>query len=205
MRVLRFLGNAALTVAALLGVFSALVWGATTVGWIQPLIVVSGSMEPGIMTGDLLIALPVPVEEIEVGQVLSLTSEVTGDVVTHRVIEVVPVGGGAEVRMQGDANDSADGETYEVSGEVWAPAWQWSGGGYVVRTITRPQFAVPALAAIVALIGLTMLSPSRPSPAPDPEPGTEPDPDPAAADPAADPQVSPTFPDRPTAGSAPTS
>ena len=204
MRILRTFGNAALTVVALLGVLSALVWGATTVGFIQPLIVISGSMEPEIMTGDLLVARPLAVEEIEVGQVLSLTSEVTGDIVTHRVIAVTQVPGGAEVNMRGDANESADGETYGVSGQVWAPAWQWSGGGYVVRGITRPQFAVPAMAAIVALIGLTMLSPSRPAPTLEPKPDSDPDPSPDA-DPAADPQTPPTVPDPPTSGNTPTS
>ena len=158
MRVLHMVGNAVLTVVALLGVLSALVWGATTVGWIQPLIVISGSMEPEIMTGDLLVARPLPATEIEPGQVLSLTSDVTGDIVTHRVIEVIPgPTGTAEVRMQGDANEVADGETYEVSGEVWQPRWQIPGGGYAVRAVTRPQFAVPALLAILAGIGLTLV------------------------------------------------
>ncbi len=161
MRALKVVGNAVLTVVALLGVCSALVWGATAAGRIQPLIVVSGSMEPEIMTGDLLVAVPLPVDEIEVGRVLSLRSEVTGDIVTHRVIEVSGVGGSAAVRMQGDGNEAPDGETYEVSGTVWAPEWQISGGGFAVRTLTRPNVAVPLLVAILACIGLTAMS-SRP-------------------------------------------
>ncbi len=173
MRILRAVGNGVLTVVALIGVLSILVWGATAAGFIQPLIVISGSMEPGIMTGDLLVATPVPVADLEVGDVVSLDSEVTGDIITHRIIEVLPVAAGAfDVRMQGDANEVPDGETYRVTGEVWSPAWQISGGGYVVRGITRPQFAVPALIAILAGIGLTLL------PKPTRETGTGTDPQP---------------------------
>lgn len=163
MRVLRAIGNGVLTGVALIGVLSILVWGATAAGFIQPLIVISGSMEPGIMTGDLLVATPVPVADLVVGDVVSLDSEVTGDIITHRIIEVLPVAAGTfDVRMQGDANEVPDGETYRVTGEVWSPTWQISGGGYVVRGITRPQFAVPALLAVLAGIGLTLLpNPSR--------------------------------------------
>lgn len=158
MRVLRAVGNGVLTVVALIGVLSILVWGATAAGLVQPLIVISGSMEPEIMTGDLLVATPLPVEELAVGDVVSLNSEVTGDIITHRIIEIVPAGAGTyDVRMRGDANEVPDGETYRVTGEVWSPAWQLSGGGYLVRGITRPQFAVPALIAVLAGIGLTML------------------------------------------------
>ena len=187
MRVLHAVGNGVLTVVALIGVLSILVWGATAAGFIQPLIVISGSMEPEIMTGDLLVATPVPVEDLAAGDVVSLDSEVTGDIITHRIIEVLPAGAGAyDVRMQGDANDVPDGETYRVVGEVWSPAWQISGGGYVVRGITRPQFAVPALIAVLAGIGLTMLP--KPARTETPDAGTEPDPGSAAEQSIDDPE-----------------
>src|SRR5690554_4930021 len=100
MRILRAVGNDVLTVVALLGVLSILVWGATAAGFVQPLIVISGSMEPEIMTGDLLVATPVPVEDLAVGDVVSLGSEVTGDIITHRIIEILPAPADAlDVRM----------------------------------------------------------------------------------------------------------
>ena len=51
--------NLYITVAAL-GLLSVLVWGATQLGYIKPLVVISGSMEPGIMTGDLLVDVQRP-------------------------------------------------------------------------------------------------------------------------------------------------
>lgn len=165
MRALRIAGNAVLTAAAAVGIACALAWGATVAGWIQPFVVVSGSMEPEIRTGDLLIATPTPVDELAVGQVASIPSRVTENVVTHRIVEVTPTGSGsAEIRMQGDANQSIDGETYVVAGEVWQPRWTIAGGGYAVATISRPGVAVPLLVAVVALIGLTLVpSTARPA------------------------------------------
>ena len=43
MRIIRHLGNVALWVGALLGIVAGGVWAAGQLGWVQPLIVISGS------------------------------------------------------------------------------------------------------------------------------------------------------------------
>ena len=55
MRILRILGSIALWIGALLGVAAGTLWIAAQLGYATPMIVISGSMEPEIMTGDLLI------------------------------------------------------------------------------------------------------------------------------------------------------
>ena len=53
-------------------------------------IVVTGSMEPEIRVGELLIVKPVDMDEIEVGQdivFVSLSGEIAGERVVHRVVE----------------------------------------------------------------------------------------------------------------------
>ena len=55
MRIIRILGNFALWLGALLGVVAGGVWVAGQFGLVQPLIVISGSMEPGIHTGDMVL------------------------------------------------------------------------------------------------------------------------------------------------------
>ncbi len=158
MRALRFLGNVALSLVAALGLLSALVWGATQAGWTQPLVVISGSMEPAIMTGDLLFATPEPTSELRVGDVATIPSARTGDLVSHRVVSVEPHGAGEwAVTMQGDVNDSPDAEVYVVGDAVLEPAWQIPGGGFVVTTLTRPAVAVPLAVALAALLGLSLL------------------------------------------------
>lgn len=164
MRILATLGNVLLTAAAAVGLAGALVWGATTAGWIQPLVVVSGSMEPEIATGDLLVATRTPVDDLEVGDVATLRSAVTENLVTHRVTEVVVSGDSAEIRMRGDANPAEDGETYRAEHAVWEPAVRVPGGGFVVETVTRPTVAIPLLIALAALVGFTLV----PTPAPTP-------------------------------------
>lgn len=77
----------------------------------EPTIVMSGSMEPGVMTGDVIAAMPVPQdkikETIQVGQVLlAKNAEKPGTLITHRVIQVLPDGTG--YLTKGDANRSQD-------------------------------------------------------------------------------------------------
>jgi len=163
MRALRLLGTTALWLVAALGLGSVLVWGATQLGWVKPLVVVSGSMEPHIMTGDLLVTVPRPTSELRPGDVASLPSALTGDLVTHRVVAVEPADDGWAVRMKGDANATQDGTTYLVGDTVWQPRWQVAGGGLALVTLTRPAVAVPLGVALVALLGLSLL-PSRPAP-----------------------------------------
>ena len=164
MRALKFVGNAVLWVVAVLGLVSLLVWGATQLGYIKPLVVISGSMQPKIMTGDLLIDVQRPTAQVEPGQVTSIYSDVTHDLVSHRVVDIAPAGTGQwSVHMKGDANASQDGGTYVVGDHVWQPAVQIHGGGYVLTTITRPSVAVPIGFALLCLLAMSLL-PASPNP-----------------------------------------
>jgi signal peptidase len=161
-KVFRALGSALLWLLAGLGLASALVWGATRLGAIQPLVVVSGSMEPQIMTGDLVVDRPVRTAQLVAGDVVSIRSAVTGAIVTHRVVGVeARPGGGWDVMLKGDANQAADGETYAVGDVVWRPVLRVPGAGAALVTLTRPAVAVPLGVALLALLGLSLL------PAPD--------------------------------------
>jgi signal peptidase len=72
--------------------------------------VASGSMEPKIPLGSVVVIQPVEAASIQLGQVVTYRSpEMPAVVVTHRVVEVVlPEGGEAVFRTQGDANDEPD-------------------------------------------------------------------------------------------------
>ena len=125
MRIIRFLGNVALWLGAVLGVIAGGVWVAGQFGVLHPLIVISGSMEPGIGTGDLLISRNLATVDVEVGDVVTLHSEMTDKLVTHRVIEISPNPDGTwEIMMKGDANDEPDLEVYTVGDSVLTPAVQ---------------------------------------------------------------------------------
>ena len=159
MRLLRTVGNVVLWIVAALGVVSLLIWGATELGLIKPLVVVSGSMEPTIMTGDLVIARPHDTAEVEAGQVASLHSAVTGKTITHRIQSIEQIDDSSwQITMKGDANKVEDAEPYVVGSTIWQPVLTIPGGGRVVVTLTKPAVAIPALVALVALLGLTLIS-----------------------------------------------
>jgi len=167
MRALRFVGNTVVWLVAALGLASVLVWGATQVGWIKPMVVISGSMEPEIMTGDLVVGVERPTAELQVGEVASIWSDVTGNHVTHRVVGIEQVADDEwHVRMQGDANDSPDGGVYVVGDQVWQPAVTIDRGGIYLSAITRPSVAIPLGVALLALLGLSLLPRTAPRSAP---------------------------------------
>ena len=75
--------------------------------------VVTGSMEPTITTGALLISKEVNIEEVEEGDIIcfrSMESNMLGQVITHRVVKVVEgKDGETYLETRGDANPTSDG------------------------------------------------------------------------------------------------
>jgi signal peptidase len=157
MRIIRILGSIALWLGAVLGVAAGAVWIGGQFGLVQPLIVISGSMEPGIKTGDLILATPTATDQVEVGDVLTLPSELTGNLVTHRAVAIERVDGQWEINMKGDANAEGDLETYLVGDEVLTPTIKIPAGGKVVSKVMEPTVAMPVLLALIALLGLSLL------------------------------------------------
>ncbi|HEX5858296.1 MAG TPA: signal peptidase I [Microbacterium sp.] len=160
MQTLRRLALGALWALAAVGIACAMVWAATTAGIIKPLVVISGSMEPGIMTGDLLVATKVPAASVQAGDVVSLQGELTDNLVTHRVESIQPDGeGGWTVSMKGDNNEFADALDYSVTGDVWKPAAQLGGWGTAIMRVGTPAVALPLVIGLFGLLGLALLTP----------------------------------------------
>lgn len=178
MRIVRRIGGILSWVLAAIGVLAGGLWLATNAGLVQPLIVVSGSMEPGIRVGDLLVAVPVAARDVGVGEVVSLPNPQTGTLVTHRVLEVVPNADGYAFTMQGDANEAVDPLPYLVAADasVWHPTLTLPGVGVVVDRIARPSVAIPLLVTVGALMLFTALpgGPRRPETSPEMPPAPVP-------------------------------
>lgn len=164
MTILRGAGFGVLCLLAVVGVLSGITWAANALGLVKPLIVVSGSMSPMINTGDLVVSVPKPVGEIELGDVVTLPSTLTQRLVTHRVIAIEGGSGdGYRLQLQGDANDEPDPRTYVVAADATPPVpWMvLPGAGRFVEAVSRPSVAVPLLIALAALVGLTLLPASK--------------------------------------------
>ena len=117
----------------------------------MPLSVLTGSMRPHLPPGTLVVTKPTPVEEIEVGDVITFQIESgRSAVVTHRVIERSIDSASGEVRFttQGDANNTPDPEPVrpaQIRGTVWyaVPYLGWV--NQAIDGQTR-SWAIPALA-----------------------------------------------------------
>lgn len=162
MPMLRRTASILLWALAAVGIVCAGVWAATAAGVVKPLIVISGSMEPGIMTGDLLVAVPVGASELVPGQVASLPSELTRNLVTHRIVSIEEEAPGMlRIAMQGDANEFGDVLDYLVPADasVWVPRLTVPGAGEIVSRLMSPTVAIPLLCGLVGLVGLVWLIP----------------------------------------------
>lgn len=166
MKVLRVLGGALLWVLAGVGVLSGVLWVAHAVGWVQPLVVISGSMQPEIMKGDLLLALPTAADDLAVGDIASLPNPATGVLVTHRIVSIEADGADRVIEMAGDANDVTDPAPYLVAAgsPVWHPVVTIPKAGDVTLTLARPGVAIPLAVAVLSLIALSLLPPRGPEP-----------------------------------------
>lgn len=100
--------------------------------------VVTGSMEPTIPTGALLISHQTDISAIEVGDIICFQTqeaEIWGSVITHRVVEILTgADGGVLLRTQGDANLVADGYFVDQSNLIGRVIWH-TGDGSVIATV----------------------------------------------------------------------
>ena len=80
------------------------------IGGYCPLIVLTGSMEPEIKDGDLIIVKQIDGKDVEVGDVISFfdPESTSNSVLTHRVTEVIEENGTLSFRTKGDANNTED-------------------------------------------------------------------------------------------------
>ena len=77
--------------------------------------VLSGSMEPALKVGGLVLCRQVSVEEVEVGDIIGFNTP-GGQKVTHRVIEITEGDGKRWFRTKGDANEDPDPDVFSIPG-----------------------------------------------------------------------------------------
>ena len=85
----------------------AMVWFSVGVFPIFPSVVLTGSMEPKIMPGDIVLVEKISSDRVNVGDIVMYFSE-DGINITHRVIEETTQSGVTQFVLKGDNNPSAD-------------------------------------------------------------------------------------------------
>src|SRR5687768_4040409 len=97
--------TALLLIALVLGAFCIV--GPVT-GWYRTSTVLSGSMQPTIRPGDVVVATPTPSSNVRAGDIVTFQLPDGEGTVTHRVAKVRRVDGELKIITKGDANEAAD-------------------------------------------------------------------------------------------------
>lgn len=126
-------------------------------GW-QALTVLTGSMRPTIVPGQVVLVSPTPVTAVRPGQVVTFDRPFGPGTVTHRVRRIAPAPGGRlSVTTQGDANPAPETWQIPATGTVGRlRAVLPAAGGSVALLVAgrgRPYFVggVTALAALLVV------------------------------------------------------
>lgn len=107
--------------------------------------VLSGSMEPAIKTGDVIIVEPLkPEHQIAEGDVITFRAADAPDMlITHRVVGIVSVNGEpAAYVTKGDSNDTVDLSPVSRSQIVGIQRWRVPYYGYLSDFMRTPQGVV---------------------------------------------------------------
>lgn len=105
-KVLYFLALACVGILLVLTLSQRLGGGEASLLGHRMYIVLSGSMSPEFEAGSLIVARERPTGEIGTGDIL--TFSVSGEIVSHRVVEVTEENGSSSFITKGDANNVAD-------------------------------------------------------------------------------------------------
>lgn len=119
-----------------------------------PFTILTGSMEPGMPPGTLVVVRPVDIEDVGIGSVITYQLE-SGKpaVVTHRVVAVgTNLRGEPFVETQGDANEVPDEKPVlaaQIRGERWYSVPYL---GRVVNVVSQTQRRTAVAIVVVGLI-----------------------------------------------------
>lgn len=119
--------------------------------------VISGSMEPAIHTGDVIIIRPVArMEEIAEGDIITFRTKAEHDMlITHRVVGIISVNKVPKAFVtKGDANDSEDLSTVSFEQVVGRYAFRVPYFGYISSFIRKPLGVV----LVVIVPGLVLIA-----------------------------------------------
>lgn len=123
-------------------------------------VVHTGSMAPHLVPGDVVVDRPDRAPRV--GEVITFRhSDLTSDVVTHRVVGVSAAG----IRTKGDANRTADVWTIRPDQVRGRTVWRLPGAGYLVVYLRQPEGLLSVATAALGLLLLwELFFPASPAP-----------------------------------------
>ncbi len=116
-------------------------------------IVLTGSMEPSINAGDLVIVKGAEKNNIKPGDVITYSVGNTEQTVTHRVTEIVEKNGKTYYKTKGDNNNSVDSELIQYENVLGTMSFKIGKLGLLVNALkTTGGIAAIALIIIIAWV-----------------------------------------------------
>jgi signal peptidase I len=152
------LGRAAASLLCGLAVCSAVAYaGALGLGY-RFFVVMSGSMEPVLPVGGLVMSKPQPASAIRVGDIVTfLAPDGTGRTITHRLHAVVHHRGKTGYRTKGDANPSVDPWTVQFPRQVGVEKLAIPGVGYALYALSTHGARLLLVALLAVLLAFALL------------------------------------------------
>jgi signal peptidase len=128
--------------------------------------VMSGSMEPAISAGDVVVTQPIHPREARVGDVVTFRDpEGSGHMITHRVRDVDERAAGVAFTTKGDANNKTEHWTVARNGEIGRVAYRLPVLGYAFVWTRSPLGRILLIAfPLIALGAGALMRIWRPSP-----------------------------------------
>mgnify|MGYP005852638635 CR=1 FL=1 len=155
MRLAKAIGEALVTLIAFIAI---LLVGFMVVGprfgW-ETHVVLSGSMEPVLQTGGLIVTRPEKVENLAVGDIITFQSG--KQTVTHRIADIIDKDGKRWFQTKGDANESSDPNLVSSNTGLMRKVVLHVPYVGFIASFANSRFAFLALAGIPALILVILL------------------------------------------------
>ena len=124
----------------------------------KPMMVRSGSMEPLIHTGDLVVVRATAPDAIEIGDVVTFRDpKNTGRLITHRVRDLEIAGERVTVTTKGDAVTGSETWTVPRAGTIGRVEYRIWKAGYAIAWVRTPGALLAAGALSALTVGMWVL------------------------------------------------
>lgn len=123
---------------------------------IQPLVVLSGSMEPTYHVGSLIYVAQVEPTDLETGDSITYIMSDEETKVTHRIIKIDQEN--QCVYTKGDANNVADGSAVAYASIIGKPLFSIPKMGYLASYFTTDSETIVLITGIAAILILVFMS-----------------------------------------------
>jgi signal peptidase I len=124
----------------------------------QTYFVRSGSMEPTIGTGDMIVLTETDADDLGVGDVITFERpDKQGTMVTHRIDEVKTGDNGRSFITKGDANSDVDGWEVPATGNGWKYSFRIPNIGYALGYLQTSGARFGLLVVPALILGIWAL------------------------------------------------